>query len=112
MPDGKYCLGGNFPVGYNDEERCWVYTSSTKSVVASDNTQLMEELSSVANISDGERSTVQDNVGPWVEFMTDGNGRVVRIMNIISGTDSSQCPSQAPASYNGGGVIVCRALLY
>lgn len=111
MPSGNYCLGGNFPVGYNNERRCWVYDASSQSIPASTNGPLMSALRSVERVSDGERTPVRSNVGPWVTYTTNAGSVVVLVINAFAGTSDDICPSQAPVSYNGGGVVICRASL-
>lgn len=112
MPSGNYCLGGHFPIGYNNEPRCWAYASEGYSIPASTNGPLMDALHTVAQISDGDRTPVNGNVGPWVSYTTSGGQVVVQIIGVMAGTDSSVCPSQAPELWSdGNGLVMCSATL-
>lgn len=105
-----YCLGTNFPVGYNGERRCRNYTLSNSSISykESDNTALMTELKKAGSLPtvNGDRIPVTNSlVGPFIDYWgKDWGGYITGVFEGGTG----DCPKGLEETwYSGDGAVLC-----
>jgi len=103
-----YCLGSDFPVGYNGEKRCRNYTLSNASISykESDNAAFMTALGSVGLPAvTGGKIPVADLVGPYVDYWgKDWGGYLVGVFEGGNG----DCPKGLNQEYvDSDGAVLC-----
>lgn len=112
-PDGTgYCLGSNFPTGYDGAPRCRDYLSSGSpySLLQSDNSSLMSALQTVTpNLPTGQNIPSGGTVGPYVYYTGTQTSGDIQITGAFYGFAATDCPTGTQYSWmDGAGLLICK----
>lgn len=81
-----YCLGDDFPLGSDGEERCGGLDASASSYEVEDSTSLLQQLRTVGTLPKSPRVVVNNQIGPYVLYNNVASGNpIVRLATVFQG---------------------------
>ena len=102
----SYCLGEQFPIGYDGNRRCRDYMSvSSSSYLESDNSALMSDIKTVASLPKSDRTPIDGTVGPYMSYY--GGATLFRIYGLFKG-NSGECPAGLTQEYSRASLLICK----
>ncbi len=105
IPGTYYCLGKGFPIGAGGVARCRDVLNTSSGYLESDNSSLMNEISTHVSVSSSSKKSYANVVGPYARVYSDGS-QTLEITQIFS--PNVQCPDPFTQQFRNSSTLWCE----